>query len=297
MNNHFLRVTYQQNLQTGKDRFRFMSFIVSWPCVSLAISQILGINNALYVFVLVVSSVGMGYSMFYIVDSERRNWILFFNNSVSPRTNIKLKTQNNEQRVFPFPRHNSIGYTTTLKGDKVETHSGVLEVSSYHLSLYSRVIMAGMRAYGVDPCQLFPGLSAGRRVIRRDDLKSYWKKLLLPSMTSLISMTSHYVTGIACMIVYVCIIWSAFLFGQLDPNTWDMSVFDVKPMCAWLAFFAVILTPIVAFMSAAVYQIDENRTKHMFTMYKATAIHRLTFLSGYVVAFYCIFNHITSDIA
>ena len=289
--NRFLRVTYQAGIQTGRDIYRFTHFVFSWPSAVLAFAYMCGIHDVFNLSALMFSCFGIGYSFFYIADHSRRNWITFMNKCASPRMHVKFT----KRGAVHFPRENSAGEDRTVEGKLVQTESGLLETSTYHINVFTRVLAAGMRLYGVHPFVLFPGVFATKDHIDSEDIYNYWQKMMVPYVSSLIDASTHYVSGFACLFIYCMLIWGSFIFNQMDLDVWLVHYENLQPLCTWVAFFAVFFVPVLCFFFAAGYNSDSHRSKAMFTVHTATIIHNLLFCLGHWCVFYAVMRYCTEN--
>lgn len=289
--NRFLRVTYQAGIQTGRDIYRFTHFVFSWPTVVLAFAYMCGIHDVFNLGALLLSCFGIGYSFFYIADYSRRNWLTFMNRCASPRMHVKFT----KRGAVHFPRENSAGTDRTVDGKRVQTESGLLETSTYHINVFTRVLAAGMRLYGVHPFVLFPGVFATKDHIDSEDIYNYWQKMMVPYVSSLIDASTHYLPGIVCLFIYCMLIWGSFIFNQMDLDVWLVHYENLQPLCMWFAFFAVFFVPVLCFLFAAGYISDTHRSKAMFTVHTATIIHNLLFCLGHFCVFYAVMWYCTEN--
>jgi hypothetical protein len=290
-NNQFLRVTYQAGVQMRRDMYRFTHYVFSWPGAVLAFVYMCGMHDVFKIFCIFVSCLGVGYSFYYVADRSRRSWLIFMNRCVSPRMHVKFT----KRGVTHFPRNNAVGYAGTLGGKRVETESGVLDSSAYHINLFARVLTAGMRIYGVHPFSMFPSVFAQKDHISQDDVLGYWTKLMTPYLTALIDSTSHYIAGLACMFIYCALVWNGFIFNQMNLDSWSIHIDDLHSLSMWIAFFAVFFVPVLAFMFSAAYLGDSMRSKQVFSMHTATVAHNLIFCAAHVAVFWAVMHYVNES--
>jgi len=194
--------------------------------------------------------------------------------------------------VTHLPRNNSTGYARTLNGDKIETDSGLLETSTYHINVFARLLASGMRIYGVQPFSLFPGVLERKKFVNAEDIQNYWQKMMVPYIANLMEPTAHYISALMFIIIYCTLIWNSFIFNQMDMSLMVIHFENLQPICMWVAFFATFFAPVLGFLFSSGYVGDSMRSKAVFTMQTATVVHNLTFCFAHACVFYAVMHYV-----